>query len=114
VTLNAIRELLGIALKGKTTPTYKQSIEFAQQLSDKLFGYESLIRRSHESPLVLQYSQIAAAESQLQRQAVSPIDIIDREIRGLEGLLETEVNTSQIQRKITQLRNLRLSFVEKS
>lgn len=39
--LIAIREMLGIAHKGKATPTYEQALEFAKNISPSLFDSES-------------------------------------------------------------------------
>jgi hypothetical protein len=57
-TLNAIREMLSIALKGTTTPTYRQALDIEKAVSPSLFDFESsLLGQSDEPPLAKQYRQ---------------------------------------------------------
>jgi hypothetical protein len=53
VTLNAFREMLGIALKGSTTPTYAQSLAFSKSVAPQIFDTDqSIIGKVKERDLV--------------------------------------------------------------
>lgn len=107
--LSALREMLSIAQKGAFTPTYEQSLAFGRELSPPLFGQNSsLITKGQESPDVREYRQRAEAESQIKREDVSPVEIIDRDIEEFTKLADTVGNRNEIQKRIRTLEGIRL------
>jgi Domain of unknown function (DUF3471) len=75
---DALREVIGIAHKGDSQPTYLQTLSLAQELFPKLFDENSLLLRQEESDVAQEYRQIANAESSLQKKAISPLEISER------------------------------------
>lgn len=76
----ALREVIGIALKGESQLTYLQTLSLAQELFPKLFDENSLLLRQEESDVAREYRQIASAESSLQQKAISPLEMLDDDI----------------------------------
>lgn len=114
IALNAIRETLGIALKGSSTPTYEQSLAFAKHLAPGLFNTsETLIGKTKESQLVQEYRQRTQALSQLENRDVPPTEIIDGEIDILNGLLQAESVNDLIKRRLILLENTRRLLLPK-
>ena len=113
-TLSALREAISIALKGAFTPTYEQALAVGRELSPQMFGHgSSLISAGQESPGVREYRQRAEAESQIKREDISPVEIIDRDIREFTALADTGGNRSQIRRRIRTLENTRSQLVSR-
>lgn len=114
-TVQAIRDMLGIALKGSQSPTYDQSIAFAKTLAPKIFSSDqSLLGQPKENILVKEYYQRADAESILQGKEISPVQIVDEEIAGLQPLLKTGEERNLIKRRIKMLEDLRVLLQPKS
>lgn len=113
-TLNAIREMLGIALKGATTPTYLQALGVGKIVSPSLFDSESsLLGHSDEPSLAKQYRQKADGLSQIRGTLVRPIDALDEDIALNRRLLRTEGDKSLIQKQLTALESIRPYLCDK-
>lgn len=108
VTLNALREMLGIAVKGENSPTYKDALELGAALLPELFDTDtSVIALGQESLLVREYKQRAEAESLLANRDISPLEIVDRDIEQFSRLMQTPGSRDQIRKRISALHNLR-------
>ena len=113
-TLVAIREMLGISLKGRATPTYEQSLAFAKALAPALFDSdETLIGTSGEPQLVQEYRQKTEALSQLESRKVPATEIIDRDINELGNLLEAESANYLLRKRLGVLQNTRTCLLPK-
>lgn len=114
-TLCAIREMLGIGLKGATTPTYRQSLDVGKVVSPTLYDSDtSLLGRDDEPPLAKHYRQKADALSQLRGTLVEPLQALDEEIELNQKLLNTEGDRSQIQKQLTAQENIRPYFLKRN
>jgi hypothetical protein len=88
-TLNAIREMLGIALKGSTQPTYSQSLAFGKAIAPGIYDSEaSIIGKGNESQLTREYRQAAEAQSRIDKRTVTPLELVDRDINRYSNLLD--------------------------
>ena len=113
-TLNAIREMLGIALKGSMMPTYQQSIEFAKAISPSLFdSKDSLLGKSRETQLVEEYRQKTQALSQKDDREVPPTEIIDRDIKELRDLIQVKSENDLMRKKLGVLEKTRSKLLPK-
>ncbi len=107
-TLNALREMLGIALKGSLSPTYEQTLAFAKVVAPQLFDSpKSLIGRTREHPLVEEYHQKTQALARIEAREVSLTEIIDRDISELKGFLKAAKENNQLQKRLTILESTR-------
>jgi len=106
-TLIAIREMLGVALKGRSSPTYEQALEFGKALSPSLFDSESTIIGSKEREITKEYRQRAEAESSLQSKPIEPLEIVDREITDFKAMLNTPGDRDLIGKRLDRLSNVR-------
>ena len=114
VTLNALRELLGIALKGSATPTYEQALVLAKVLAPILFDSpETIIGKTRERPLVEEYRQRTQALSKLENRDVSPTEIIDKDIQDIRKLLQAESKTDLLFKRLTILESTRTLLASK-
>lgn len=116
VTLNAIREMLGIALKGRLQPTYDQSLAFGKVLAPKIFSSDaSIIGKGNESQLAQEYRQAAEAQSAIDKRIVPPLELIDVDIDRFNNLLSNAGEKYDlIKRRLNILQNVRLQFLPKS
>jgi hypothetical protein len=111
-TLCAIREMLGISLKGRLSPTYRQAMDIARIASPTLFDSpSSVLGREPEPALVQQYRQRADALSQLQGNSIEPLELLETDIEQNRRLLNTQGNKSQIQRHLASLEDIRPYFL---
>lgn len=112
--LNAIREMLGVALKGEITPTYAQSIAIGKSIAPQIFDTEaSLLGKSKEPALAREYRQRAEASSQLEGESINPLQLIDEDIEYYGRLLTTSGERDLIQRKLDAIRDVRILFTNK-
>lgn len=115
ITLNAVREMLGIALRGRPNPTYEQALAFGAVLSPQLFGPDSsLISQAQEPPIVTEYRQRAELESNAQGIAVNPLDILDKEISYYSDLTKSRGDKDRVQARLQKLMTARVYFIPKS
>jgi hypothetical protein len=113
-TLNAIRELLGIALKGSESPTYEQSLSFAKSVAPKIFSSpETVIGRTSERPLVEEYRQKTLALSRIENRDVSPTEFIDKDIQDIKKLLQAESQNDLLFKRLTTLESTRALLANK-
>ena len=106
--LVALREVLGIALKGVTLPTYLQALTLGEILAPQLFGLDvSAIANEQESTGVREYRQRAAARSQLEGRSVAPLEELEQEIKELADLLAPEVEKDLLQKQLARLYSIR-------
>lgn len=115
VALNAIREMLGIAFKGKVSPTYLQSLQVGRRIAAKIFDSESsLLGRNREPQLVQEYRQKADAVSQIRGRIVEPLEVLDEDIELQQRLVRTTGDKILIQRRLENLEDIRVYFLPKS
>jgi hypothetical protein len=108
LALVAIREALGIAVKDKLSPTYPQSLAVGKQLAPELYDPKvSLIVRSVESPTAREFRQRAEVLSGLENREVSPLELLDPEIKEFERLYAADPQKVEIEKKFMQLREAR-------
>jgi len=108
-TLNAIREMLGIALKGVSTPTYEQALALGRILSPELFdSAASLIGKGNEQQIVREYRQKAEARSEKEKRIVSPVEVVDKDIEDHNDLLDTSGDRSLIRKRLNFLQHVRI------
>lgn len=106
--LNAIREMLGIALKGDKSPTYEQSLALAREIAPDIFrSKESLIGNVREPDLVQEYRQKTQALSQIERRNVTATEIIDTDIGQLRNLLKGASENDQLIKRLRILERTR-------
>src|SRR4051794_8542474 len=87
--LNALRETMQIALKGRESVTYQQALSLGRELLTGLFSSEeSLISKGQEPPLVREFREEAKLESSIGKKHIKPAELIAREIKRTERLLE--------------------------
>ncbi len=97
--VSALREVAGIALKGRVQPTYLQTLALAQHLMPWLFDPEqSLLFRQQESPTTRQYREMADAQSELDGKRVTALELVERDIRRYELLAEVGPERYEIRR----------------
>jgi hypothetical protein len=114
-TLNAIREMLGIAVKGRMTPTYAQALDVGKTIAPQIYAVESsLLGRGREPKLVQEYRQKADALSEIRAQPVSPLEVLDEDIDIQRRLVMTSGDRDLIQRRLDQLETIRPYFLPKS
>src|SRR5579862_3330753 len=89
LAVSALRDLLGIAVKGDRAVTYAQVIELASQLSPTLFGASSILASRYVDIKVREYTEKAEALSQRDAKNISPLELIDLDIKEYESLIET-------------------------
>ncbi len=106
-TLIAIRELLGIALKGVGTPTYQQALEFGKSLSHTLFDSDETVLGGRERQIVKEYRQRAEAESAIHSRPVAPLEVLDEEIKEFKAMVRTPGDRDLIEKRLRTLDNLR-------
>jgi hypothetical protein len=107
-TLTATREMLGIALKGSSTPTYEQSLAFAKTLAPKLYDPKtSLLGKTRDQQIIQEYTQRAEAQSQLDGRKVEPIEIINKEIEHFNQLLEPDRERDLLQKRLSTLQHIK-------
>lgn len=108
-TLNAIREMLGIALKGGMSPTYEQSLAFARVIAPEIFDSDkTLIGKAKEPDLVQEYRQKTQALSQIESRDVPATEIIDTDITQLKELLKAAREDNQLRRRLRILETTRV------
>lgn len=102
--LIALREVVGIALKGEVQPTYSQVLALAQKLFPQLFNpKESLLIRQRESDITREYRQQAEAEAELQKKPITPLELVEADIQKFENLVNTRVETDKLRVRLSKL-----------
>lgn len=115
VTLNAIREMLGISLKGTISPTYNQALNFGRAIAPSIFDSDkSLLGKEKDPPLVEEYKQRADGLSQIRGEMIEPLALLDKDIETHELLARTSGERDQIWRKLQILRNIRPYFLPRN
>jgi hypothetical protein len=118
LSISALREVLGIALKNSQPPTYDRTRGIAEQLLPVLFHRDrSLIARRLESHEINEYRERADARSEIENRQVPLLELLDYDIKELEGLLESKKNMPALRRKLNKLLEMRhgieqISYVE--
>lgn len=107
-TLNGLREVFGIALKGTKQPTYSETLELAEIVAPDLFADEqSVLARRHESGLAKEYQQKAQALSSIQKRKVTPVEVIDEEINELDTLISQTEDNDKLRERTRRLYEVR-------
>lgn len=115
LTLNAVRELFSIGVKGKGEVTYGNALLLGRDIAPPLFDPDgSLIIASQEPPLLKFYRERSEALSEINSSPVSPVELIDRDIQENERLLDTRGAREMIREKLRELRTIREQAVERS
>jgi hypothetical protein len=110
--LNAFREMLGIALKGKESPTYTKTFLLARDAVPDLFGPDSILANAAEPEEVRMYRQKAEAESLRREVPVSPLAIVDEEITEYEALLAADPSKTLLEKPLNKLRRIRAQLTQ--
>jgi hypothetical protein len=111
-TLIAIREALGIAFKDKLSPTYAQSLSVGKELAPELYDPDvSLLARSDEPPTAREFRQRAEVRSRIEERSVTPLELIDPEIKEFERLHAVDPEKTEIEKKLKQLYDARQYFI---
>lgn len=113
--LNAVRETLGIASRSPADSTYIDALAIGREVAPRLFDPQySLIAAGQEPPLVREYRQRAEAKSILDKQPISPLELLDGDLSTDERLLEASGHVSdQLKRSVAALRRARTWFEER-
>ena len=99
--ISALREVVGIALKGRVRPTYLQTLALAQDLMPRLFDPESgLLFRQQESPTTRRYRQMADAQSELEGERVTALELVEQDIGRYEEFLEVGPARDQLRKEL--------------
>jgi len=109
-TLIAIRELLGVALKGKATPTYEQALEFGKTVSPSLFDSEDTVLGSNEREIVKEYRQRAEAKSSISGRTITPLELLHEEIEEFKAMVRTPGDRDLIEKRLRALDNITTLF----
>lgn len=113
--LNAIREMLGIALKGAYTPTYAQALDVGKVIAPQIYDTDaSPLGRGREPKLVREYRQKADALSQVRGHLVSPIETLDEDIEYQRRLAATSGDRDQILTHLKKLESIRPYFLPRT
>jgi hypothetical protein len=111
-TLNAIREMLGISLKGTLSPTYKQALDFGKVIAPELFNTKtSLLGKEEEPALVQEYRQRADGLSQIRNVSIEPLTLLDEDIALSQNLIRTSGERDKIRRRLDMLTSIRSYFL---
>jgi hypothetical protein len=114
-TLNALRELIRIAVRGRENVTYERALGLANELLPELFNPdESLISKGQEPPIIREYRQMAEAKSLLQSKVIEPAELLDRDIQQAEDLLKAGGKQKDIRRRLDRLLKYRNYFTSKA
>lgn len=93
LTLSAVREIVGIALKGTKSPTYAQALDMCKALLPALFNENvSVLVQQQESPGILKYRQKSEALSKVEGSNITPLEAVNRDIVVMERLVATGKN----------------------
>lgn len=112
-TLQALRDMLGISLKGSSRPTYLQALALGKALAPEIFDSEhSVLGNDQERLLVREYRQLAKAKSNSEHRDVEPIELVDEDIKRYSDLLNMGKD-HLLRRKIGVLRNVRKDLAPK-
>jgi hypothetical protein len=77
---SAIRDLLGVALKGIQEPTYAQALALGREIAPSLLGEGSLLGEQAEQADVRLYRERAESESALRNREVTPDELVGADI----------------------------------
>ena len=102
LTLQALRDMLGIAFKGGFQPTYQQALDLGKVIAPEIFDSDkTLLGKDSERLLVKEYKQRAEAKSVSERRQVNPIELVNEDINSLSQLLNKTAEDNLIKRRIT-------------
>jgi len=110
--LTAFREMLGIALKGKESPTYAQAFHVAQYVLPDVFGGGSLLAHAAEPEDVRMYREKAEARSRLTGNPVTALQVVNNEIAEYEALLGAEPSKQLLEKPLNKLRRIRFKLTQ--
>jgi hypothetical protein len=103
---SAIRDLMGIALKGVQEPTYAAALALGAELVPSLLGEGSLLGSHAEPPELRLYRERAEAESVVRGTRVTARRLIRREIRALERLLAENPDKPALEKRLRRHQQL--------
>ncbi|HEY6160436.1 MAG TPA: hypothetical protein VI112_04410 [Bacteroidia bacterium] len=113
--LSAVRECITLALKTKQPYTYENSFDIVHRLSPVLYRHLcKLLPSKNESDLVRQLREEADILS-TDTNIVTPIDVIDKEVARLRGLLNStqKKNTKLTKKKLSSYLAAKKTFRER-
>jgi hypothetical protein len=101
--LVALRETVNTALRGVSSATYKQSLQFGKVLIPELLGDSSLLAQEFQSETAKEYIQRAEAKSEMSGNVVDPTDLMEEEIKELQTLLRANTQSDKIRQRLGRL-----------
>ncbi|HEY6329568.1 MAG TPA: hypothetical protein VI756_09525 [Blastocatellia bacterium] len=113
--LSAIREMLGIALKGEVSPTYDQSLRVAKVIAPAVFDSPGTLLGSEKvDERVEVFRQRARAMSSLEGRHVTPVEVVDEDITAYKKMTEADQDLDLIAKRLRDLEVIRTKLAPKS
>ena len=114
IALNAIRGLVSFAARSTTEATYEEALAVGRELTPALLGENvSIIAQANEPPIVREMRQMAQALGQLQTREISPLSMVNDEIRRYELLLDAATERDRIRIRLDQLYRAKDFFTQR-
>ncbi|WP_272151045.1 hypothetical protein [Tenacibaculum aiptasiae] len=97
------RDLLQLASKKKQPPTYENALGLLNELAPKLYNdFIQLLNRKNQSELVQYFTDLADIKSQEQNKEISPIDLIDKQIKTLQNLHDQDPSKKTVSKRLLE------------
>lgn len=111
LTLNAVRDLIRLAVQGDSSKsTYKSALDLGAVICPEILGRDvSVLQQERESDLTKEYRQRATYRSIREKEDISPLSLIEQDIEEFESLLKTakesndKTKTDKLKRKLVRL-----------
>ncbi len=117
ILLKMIRDGFHVAANTSQPPTYNEALVHAIELAPRIFASDNrLLTRSNESMNARAFRETARALSISERQEVTPVEAVDREIRQTRNLitLAGDDDTAGLRKRLTDLQVIRSELEEKN
>lgn len=113
LTLNAVRDLIKLAVQGDSSKsTYKSALDLGAVICPEILGPDvSILQQDRESDLTKEYRQRATYRSIRENESISPLSLVIQDIEEFESLLTTanvsndKTKTDKLKRKLLRLRS---------
>lgn len=105
-TINALRDALGISLKGSKNATYKDIINFGASIIPEILGDQRILFNDKKlNPLYEEYRERADALSKQENKEVSVLEAVERGIDEYNSLINASKNDNVyfLKKKLEQL-----------
>ena len=95
LTLNAVRDLIKLALKGdKFSATYSKALDLGAAICPEILGEDvSILHQHREKDLTQEYRQKAKVLSAKEGKTVTALSLVQKDIGEQEELLEFATNS---------------------